>query len=45
MRALVGESDVLAYQHTNAYSRHVEAIEEGLDVRIDLHSLSVPFVF
>jgi len=45
MRALVGESDVLAYQHTNTYSGHVEAVEKGLDVRIDLHSLSISLVF
>ena len=37
--ALVGEGNVLADEHADADTRHVEAVEEGLDIVIDLHAL------
>ena len=40
-RALVGEGDVLADEHTDADTRHVEAVEEGLYVVVNLHPLSL----
>ena len=44
MRALIGECNMLTDQHADPNPRHVEAIEERLNVRIDLHSLPVPLV-
>lgn len=42
---LICESDVLAYEHSYANARHVEAVEEGLDGRVDLHALPLALVF
>lgn len=42
---LVCKGDVLTYQHSYAYSRHVESIQKRLDVVINLHPLPFPFVF
>lgn len=39
------ERDVLTDQHTDSNTGHVEAVEEGLDRVVDLHSLLFPFVF
>lgn len=36
---------MLADKHSNAYSRHVESVEEGLDIRVDLHPLTFSLVF
>ena len=36
---------MLTYEHTNTNAGHVEAVEEGLDVRINLHALPIPFIF
>ena len=44
MRALIGERNMLTDQHTDPDPRHVKAIEERLDVRIDLHALPIPLV-
>lgn len=43
--ALVGEGNVLADEHADADARHVEAVEEGLNVVVNLHALllSLPF--
>ena len=43
--ALVCQGDVLAYQHTDADAGHVESIEKGLDVGVDLHALALALVF
>ena len=40
-RALVGEGDVLADEHADADAAHVEAVEEGLDVVVNLHALAL----
>lgn len=37
--ALVGQSNVLADEHADANARHVETVEESLDVVVDLHAL------
>lgn len=42
---LVRERDMLPDQHPYAYPGHVEAVEEGLDIRVDLHALLFAFVF
>ncbi len=42
---LICKGDMLTYQHSNAYSRHVEPIKEGLYIIIDLHPLPFPLVF
>jgi hypothetical protein len=36
---------VLSYQHADSYSRHVEAVQECLNVVVNLHPLPLPFVF
>ncbi len=41
----VRESDMLPDQHTYADTGHVEAVEERLDIRVDLHALFFAFVF
>jgi hypothetical protein len=41
---LVGQGDVLAQQHANTDTRHVEAVEEGLYVVVDLHPLPLALV-
>lgn len=42
--ALVRQGNVLADEHADADARHVEAVEEGLDVGVDLHALAPPLV-
>lgn len=42
--ALVGQGNVLADEHADADARHVEAVEEGLDVGVDLHALAAALV-
>lgn len=42
--ALVGEGDVLADEHSDADAGHVEAVEEGLDVVVDLHALPLALI-
>lgn len=42
---LVRESNMLANQHTYTYTGHVEAVEEGLDIGVNLHALFLAFVF
>ena len=42
---LVREGDVLADEHADADAGHVEAVEEGLDVGVDLHALPFALVF
>src|SRR3954447_21136405 len=42
---LPSERDMLSYQHPNANTRHVEAVEEGLNRRVDLHALAFALVF
>ena len=44
MSALVGERNVLANEHADAYAGHVETIEEGLNVVVDLHTLTLTLV-
>ena len=44
MRSLIRQGDVLAYEHTDANTRHIEAVKEGLDVGIDLHTLPIALV-
>ena len=44
-RALVGEGDVLADEHADADAAHVEAVEEGLDVVVNLHPLALALPF
>ena len=36
---------MLANKHTYPYSRHIETVEEGLDIGVNLHSLPIPLVF
>ena len=38
---LIGQGDMLADKHADAYAGHVKAVEEGLNVVIDLHALSL----
>lgn len=45
MVALVGQGNVLADEHADADAGHVEAVEEGLDVGVDLHALAAALVF
>lgn len=45
MSSLIGQSNVLAYKHANTDTRHVEAVEESLDVVVYLHSLTLALVF
>lgn len=42
--ALVSQGDVLTDEHTDAYARHVEAIEERLNVVVNLHALSLALI-
>lgn len=42
--ALIGESNVLSDEHADTNSRHVKAIEEGLDGAVDLHALTLALV-
>ena len=42
---LVCQCNVLPNEHTNADTRHVEAVEEGLYGRVDLHALLLSLVF
>ena len=42
---LIRERNVLADQHADANTGHVESVKERLDVRIDLHPLSSTLVF
>lgn len=42
-RALVCQGDVLADEHTNTDTRHVETVEESLDIVVNLHPLSLAF--
>src|SRR5436305_976181 len=42
---LPSERDMLSYQHPNANTRHVEAVEEGLNRGVDLHTLPFALVF
>jgi hypothetical protein len=44
-RGFVVEGYVLADEHADADAGHVESVEEGLDLGIDLGSLAVLFVF
>ena len=44
MIRLVRQRDVLSDQHSYANATHVEAIEERLDVRVDVHPLFLPLV-
>ena len=43
--ALVRQGDVLSDKHSDAYPGHVEAVEEGLDIVVDLHALALALVF
>jgi len=43
--ALVGQGNVLADEHADADAGHVEAVEKGLDVVVDLHALALALVF
>jgi hypothetical protein len=43
-RGFVVEGNVLADEHADADAGHVESVEEGLDLGIDLGSLAVFFV-
>lgn len=43
--ALFRQRDVLAHEHADADARHVEPVEERLDVLVDLHALLFTFVF
>ena len=36
---------MLAYEHSDPNSRHVEAVEEGLNVVVNLHPLALTLVF
>lgn len=42
--SLVGECDVLAYQHSYPDPGHVEPVEERLDVGVDLETLALALV-
>ena len=44
MPLLVRQGDVLPNEHTDADTGHVEAVEEGLDVVVYLHALSLALV-
>jgi hypothetical protein len=44
MGPLVRKGDVLSDEHPNAYSRHVEAIQERLNRVVDLHALPFSLV-
>jgi hypothetical protein len=39
--ALVRQGNVLADEHADADPGHVESVEEGLDVVVDLHALAL----
>ena len=41
---LIRECNMLADEHADADAGHVEAVEEGLDVGVDLHALPLPLV-
>lgn len=45
VRALICQGDVLADKHADTYTAHVEAVEEGLDVVVYLHTLPLALVF
>jgi len=44
-RGFIIKGYMLADEHSNADTGHIETVEEGLDLRIDLRTLPVLFVF
>jgi len=43
--SLISKRYVLTDEHSNAYSRHIKPVEEGLDVGVNLHALTLSLVF